>query len=274
MLLRILVVSFVGYFSNACFAQALPIYSYHIDPPFHVDNARDDLSQHWVKHFNEFQQDTKLSLVTIDRPALNALIEAGKPYLILWANPIWFASRDAKIKASEPIFWDADIWISRSESKLHYTGPEDLFGLTMGGRQGYFYKGVNEWVEQGKIVSHDALSDAANLARLRNGKLDVFVMSRSSFLYWQAQNVMDTRALYVAQSAHDAYTRHVLVSPHHHQLLPLLNRFIDSLAHNPNWQSDLVRWGVKDLTNPFDLELDELDGLKLSAPTEPNPADD
>ncbi len=263
MILRIFVVSFFCYVSSGAQANPLPIYTYHIDPPFHVENATDDLSVHWVKHFNEYQDQIKLTLVTIDRPALNKLIEAGQPYMILWANPLWFKSRDADVQASAPIFWDADIWISRANAKLAYAGPEDLIGRTMGGRKGYFYKGVNSLVDAGKVVRVDATSDGDNLKRLRAGKLDVFVMSRSSFLFWQAQQTVDTSQLYVAISAHDAFTRHVLLSKEHQNLLPLLNQFLADLDRNSDWQADLVRWGIKDLANPFDLELNELDGLKL-----------
>lgn len=255
---------FIGFsLSFTCQSQSFDIYTYHTDPPFLLSDQRMDLSRAWVNHFNARHKDVKLNLITIERPRLNKLIEAKHPYLILWANPIWFKSRDSAVIASDPIFWDSDIWISRSDGKVAYSTPEDLIGLTIGGRKGYYYKGVNPLVDEGKINRIDQNRDYANYEMLLKGDVKAFVMSRSSFLYWQSTGVK-TQQLYTAMSAHDAFTRHVLVSQQRKHLLPILNDFIEAMKDDPQWQNQLTNWGVEDLVNPFDIELDELDTLKLN----------
>lgn len=249
--------------SFSCVSQTYNMYSYHSDPPYLLADKPSDLSRAWVAQFNQKHPNVQLKLVTIGRPELNALIEKGQPYMILWANPIWFKSRDKQVKASDPIFWDADIWISQQRAKVPYTLPEDLEGLTIGGRKGYFYKGVNKLVSAGRINRIDQLNDFANYEMLMKGNINAFVMSRSSYLYWQTTGV-DTKPLYTAMSAHDAFTRHVLVSQNRRHLLPILNGFIQTMKADRDWQKQLHYWGVADLVNPFDIELDELDNLKVN----------
>ena len=254
---------FIGFsLSFTCQSQTVDIYTYHTDAPFLLNDQKTDLSRAWVNHFNGHHEDVQLKLITIERPKLNKLIEAKQPYLILWANPIWFKSRDSSVLASDPIFWDSDIWISRGTDKVAYSTPEDLIGLTIGGRKGYFYKGVNPLVNEGKINRIDQNRDYANYEMLLKGGVKAFVMSRSSYLYWQSTGI-ETQQLYTAMSAHDAFTRHVLVSQQRKHLLPKLSTFIKNMKSHKQWQNQLKNWGVEDLVNPFDIELDELDTLKL-----------
>ncbi|WP_102795892.1 substrate-binding periplasmic protein [Bowmanella denitrificans] len=240
-------------------AQAIEhtIYTYHSDPPFYLPEQPSDLSRAWVDRFNLSQEQIKLRLLHIERAALNQLIEQGKPYLILWANPVFFHGRDAAMQASEAIFWDADILLSRADSPLEYHVPADLIGLRLGARRGFYYKGINELVEQGKITRLDVDTDNQNYRRLLSNDIDVFIMQRSAYYYWRV-NGLDVDLLYVAKEPHDGYSRHVLGSAQQAQVLQQINRFIRDSHDNPNWRAQLMKWGVEGLMNPFELELEEL----------------
>lgn len=244
-------------------AQTYTIYSYHSDAPFHLPKESRDLSRAWVQSFNKLSADVQLELVQIPRPELNELVKSGKPYLILWANPLWFKSKDKNISATDIIFWDADIWLSDKSKPVKYETPEDLIGLTIGGRTGYFYKGVNALVDQKKIKRIDQDNDLKNAENLARKNIDAFVMSRSSYLYWETTDIK-IEHFYSAISAHDAYTRHILLSSDNQHLIPLLNKAIKTLQNDAIWELQLIMWGVKDLVNPFELELDELQGVELN----------
>lgn len=258
-------------FSALTMAAPTPhkVYSYHTVAPFYLPQKPTDLSRAWVEAFNRWQQDIRLELVTMERPLLNAIVESDQPFIILWANPLWFSFRDPDLKASDSVFWDADVWISRSQAPVHYGEPQHLIGNTIATRKGFYYKGINELVNAGKVSRVDTASDEQSLALLEQGKVDAFVMPRSSLLYWQAHNLAPAN-LHVAQAPHDAYTRHVLVSADNAPLLPLLNRFIGMLREDPDWQQKLAFWGVKDLLNPFELDLDELMELESQAEDTPH----
>lgn len=235
----------------------IPVYSYHSDPPFQLPGQTKDLSQSWIDELNKYSEDITFELIRIERPKLNQIVESGQAYLILWANAAWFKRLDPKVKASDIIFWDADIWVSKAASPVFIREPIDLVGKKVGARKGFYYKGISPLMKKGEITRINNLNDKANYQALLDNKLDAYVMSRSSFMYWVAHG-LKTDDLYVAQSPHDAFTRHLLYSQNYSHLKTKFNDFIKHIRTNREWQEKLVFWGVEKLVNPFELELDEL----------------
>lgn len=240
---------------------SIPVYSYHTDPPFYIPDQPIDLTRAWVAKFNRHHKNIQLNLIQITRPKLNSIVKSGKPYLILWANAIWFKRLDANIVETDSIFWDADIWVSKPSKALRYAEPKDVIGKIFGGRKGYFYKGLSELIQTGKVTRIDKDTDHDNYDALKAGKIDAFVMSRSSLLYWFSTGI-EPRDLYIAGSPHDAYTRHVLASADLAHIVNTLNQYIHGLRSDSGWQKRLSMWGVAKLLDPFELDLNELDSLQ------------
>lgn len=253
------VILFLVIFSIKTWAQSqtINIYTYHLDPPYKLDHQASDLSRIFVDKLNQWQKKVIFNLVEIRRPELNQLIVNDHPYLILWANPIWFKSKDQNVMATKNIFWDADIWISSNFHPINYSEPDDLLGKTIGGREGYFYKGVTPLIKQNKITAQLSLNDYDNYKKLLRRDIDVFVMSRSSYLYWGATG-LHTKDLNVALSPHDAFERKLLLSDHYVEMKPLLDEFIELLKQDKHWLHTLKTWGIDKLINPIELELEEL----------------
>ena len=147
--------------SVAASKEKIAIYSYHTDPPFLLSDSITDISQSWVNKFNR-QHSQQLELVILKRPELNALIKAGEPYLILWADKAWFRSLDHDVETTAPVFKDNNVWVSLRRRPVVYKTEKDLIGKTFGGRQGYFYLGVNALEKAGKVTRLDSLSDKEN----------------------------------------------------------------------------------------------------------------
>ena len=244
-------------FANLSLAKQVSVYSYHIDPPFYLEGQSVDLTRAFVAKLNKWQDQHTFQLMVIDRPSLNQKLIDDEPYLILWANPLWFKSKDPQVSATTNIFWDADIWVSHKDNPIKYSEPTDLIGKRIGGRNGYFYKGVTPLIRSGKTSATLKNNDDLNYTQLIEGNIDAFVMSRSSYLYWKATN-KDTSKLVVSLSPHDAYKRHLLVSKDNQDLIPLLNDFIVSLKSNTKWNRNMKVWGVGTLVDPIELDLDEL----------------
>lgn len=252
-------------FLSGCAIAAGPkpdiIYSYHNDPPFYLPNQSTDLSRAFVGSLNTYLKANKInrqfSLQNIERPALNKIVASGQPYLILWANRLWFTRLDSEVKSSWSIFWDADIWVSSKESPFKYETPNDLLGKTIGVRKGFYYKGVTPLIRQAKVKAIEGKSYNDSLGRLERKEVDVFVMSRSSLMFWLA-NGFDVRSIFIAQSPHDTFTRNLLYSPHYHSFASTLEGFLSDLVKDELWQSRLRFWGVDRLTTPIELELEEL----------------
>ena len=241
-------------------ASSYTIYVYHDDAPYSIPADTTDISREWVKQANARQQQIKLELKHIDRPILNSMVESGQPYIILWANELWFKFRDKNVKSSRVIFWDADTLVSLLHNPISYHNPKELIGLRVGARYGHYYSDLNQLFKEDKVHRIDARSSLENYLKLKNGIISAFLDGRSTILYMQKKLVF-SRELFVSSNPQDAYSRHVLVSKHYEWMLPTLNRVIDEMNNDREWQSKMEQWGLSELVNPFELDLKELDQL-------------
>lgn len=246
-------------FSSVVFSLSVPVYVYHDDAPFFLD-GNDDLSQQWVAAFNQKQSDIQLKLQHIERPELNVIVEAGKPYLILWANQLWFKHRDKGVLSSDPIFWDADTLVSSQKNAIKYHQATDLEGLNIGVRAGHYYSDLNPLFKAGFVHRVDAKSSFQNYERLKAGKVDGFLDSRSTIIYMQKQKTL-TSEFYVSITPQDAFSRNVLASEHYEQLLPLINQTIAAMKEDKAWQNTMEYWGLRKLVDQFELDLKELNEI-------------
>jgi ABC-type amino acid transport substrate-binding protein len=247
----------VNLYSAPSLAQTFNVYSYHIDPPFQLESDRVDLTADFITRLNQWQNKHVFKLQLISRPDLNQKLIDNEPYLILWANPLWFKSKDKHVMATEHIFWDADVWVSHRSRPVKYTQPSDLIGKHIGARRGYYYHGVTQLINNHKIQATRQVNDKLNADMLMKKKIDAFVMSRSSYLYWEARK-KNTSDFYVSISPHDAYQRRILVSQSNQHLIPLLNSFISETKNNADWKQRMGEFGVNSLVEPMELELNEL----------------
>lgn len=241
-------------------ASSYTIYVYHDDAPYSIPADTTDISREWVKQANARQQQIKLELKHIDRPILNSMVESGQPYIILWANELWFKFRDKNVKSSRVIFWDADTLVSLLHNPISYHNPKELIGLRVGARYGHYYSDLNQLFKEDKVHRIDARSSLENYLKLKNGIISAFLDGRSTILYMQKKLVF-SRELFVSSNPQDAYSRHVLVSKHYEWMLPTINRIIDEMNNDREWQSKMEQWGLSELVNPFELDLKELDQL-------------
>jgi polar amino acid transport system substrate-binding protein len=244
---------------SGAYGSPMSVYVYHDDAPYWVEGEL-DLSQQWVQEFNQKQSDIQLKIEHIERPALNAVVESGQPYIILWANKLWFKRRDSGVLSSEDIFWDADTLVSLVDNPIDFSRAEQLVGLKIGARSGHFYSDFNPLFKSGRIMRIDSKSSLSNYKMLTQGKIHAFLDSRSTIAYMQKKNIF-TGNLYVSLNPQDAYSRHVLVSKHHAAILPLIDKVILEMKNDQAWQVKMEKWGVLKLVNPFELDLQELNEI-------------
>ena len=241
------------------FSQSVAVYVYHDDAPYRIDE-RVDLSQQWVNQFNQQQSSIHFEIQHIERPILNSVVESGQPYIILWANALWFKRRDPNVLSSEVLFWDADTLVSLVDNPIDFNHAEQLQGLKIGARFGHYYSDFDPLFKSGRITRVDAKSSPENYQSLLAGKIDGFLDSRSTIAYLQKNKVAGSN-IYVSLNPQDAYSRHILVSKHNKILLPLINKVILEMKNDQAWQVKLESWGATKLVNPFELDLQELNEI-------------
>lgn len=261
MIKRLVILSLVILiWQGPCLAQpkTLPVFVYHDEAPLHLNSGDTDLSQAWANAMNAQQSKYRFVIQDIARPALNHWVEGESPFMILWANTLWFRARDTNIKATTPLFWDADVVVSLRDNPVQFQTFDDLIGLKLGAREGHYYKGLMDFFADGRIQRMDAESSEENFKQLISGKIDAYIDSRSSVLYGQANGAYE-QPIYISGLAHDAFSRHLLVSSDYFQLLPFLNKQIESLKASSEWQAYIEHFAIRRLVDPFELDLKELD---------------
>jgi len=237
--------------------RSLTVFVYHDEPPLHLDNNRKDLSSEWVDSMNNHQEKYRFIVKRISRTDLNTLVASDKPFMILWANPLWFHSYNKNIEASIPLFWDAEVIVSLQNHPVRFESPEGLKGFNIGVRKGHYYKGLMGYFTSQKINRIDTDSSMENFARLVHGDIDAYIDSRSSVLYNKRQNNY-SESIFVSQLPLDAYSRQLLVSHHYLDLLPSINKAISDMKTSKDWQNIINQFGIERLVDPFELELEEL----------------
>jgi hypothetical protein len=256
---RLAIFTFCLTCSAFAFSASVAVYVYHDDAPFFIQ-AETDLSEQWVAAFNQKQTEIELKLQRIKRPELNAIVETHKPYLILWANQLWFKHRDKGVLSSDPIFWDADTLVSSQKNAIKYHQATDLEGLNIGVREGHFYSDLAPLFKAGFVHRVDAKSSFQNYEKLKTDKVDAFIDSRSTIIYMQKQKTL-TSEFYVSITPQDAFSRNVLASEHYEAFLPLINKTITAMKKDKAWQDTMSYWGLRHLVDQFELELKELNEI-------------
>lgn len=261
-MIRLLYIVWGGWLFCACevtFAKPVTVYVYHDDAPYLIPDSL-DISNVFISQLNERQQTIQFVRQNIKRPQLNSIVESGMPYLILWANPLWFEWRDREVLASKVIFWDADTLVSKVDRAIDFSRPTKLFGLRIGVRAGHFYSNLDKYFKSGKIKRVDSSSSLENYLKLKNNQLDAFVDSRSTISYMQ-KKLTFTQELYFSINPQDAFSRHILTSRHYKKILPGINKVILEMNNDQSWQATMEDFGLNDLVNPFELDLNELDSI-------------
>ncbi|GLQ32641.1 hypothetical protein [Litoribrevibacter albus] len=249
----------------------IPVYHYHNWEPFYFKEgaSKKGFSLVLVEQLNEFfrkrRPDLKIyfRLQPIARPELNQILKDGQQGLILWANLLWFKRlfEQPYFIASAPIYWDNDAVVSLSKSPMEYVEPESLIGKHIGGLPGHYYHGVNQLVDQGKILRSNAINDRTNLKRLIEGKVDAIIITQTAFNFVKPD--YPSVSFYQSFVPQDSYSRHILITPEYQYMEELLNFFISSLPHNKEWVNVLAEYGLEDLVVPFTLDLNELNNFSI-----------
>jgi len=213
------------------------VYGYHLKPPFIIDSrTKRGLYYDFSRYINNRLGKTYLETEYMPRKRLESRLQrADFEALIIGVNPIWF--RDAK---EEKYLWtaaimrDRDDVISSARIRFEYTGPESLIGKTIGLSLGYYYYGVDELVALGKIERQDTQSELQNLDKLQRGRIDVAIISRSTFDYYNRYH-SNRDEFYLSQKPHDEFDRRILIPKNLEIVFQTINPLIMQMQDDPKW---------------------------------------
>lgn len=222
--------------------QTLPLYAYHLKPPFLSDlQRREGLYYEFAEMLSLRTPGLRFRTEYLPRRRLDQELDAGRlDGLVLGVHPTWFRDPERRIHLwSPPFMHDADVVISRQERPVIYTGPASLAGLRLALPRGYYYAGINELVAEGRALRFDSESEETALMMLSLERADASVITRRTLYALLARRPGLRGRFFIAELAHDEFDRHLLIPRRFADLHVTINNAVAALARDPAWLTRL-----------------------------------
>jgi polar amino acid transport system substrate-binding protein len=220
-------------------AVEVTVYDYHLKPPFILDvDKRLGLDFDITEYLNSKQQDFHFHTEFMPRNRINALLATGSlDGLVIGVDELWFHDQ-AKIRYlwSPSYLPDEDVVVSLKTRPISYSGPESLIGLNVGFPQGYYYFGITELAEANKLNRDYAPSEENNLKKLAAHRIDVTIVSRSTYNYLLKAHPEWRNVFSIASTPEERFERHFLIPTKMTGVHALLKRLIPQALQDPAWQ--------------------------------------
>lgn len=235
MRLGLLYVLFVSAFSsNTLSAQSgatkeqVNIYFYHDKPPLVVDKEK-GLGQYFeiVNCLNSHSADYHFKPAYVPKPRIEHMISINSfNALVIGVHPNWFKDRQReKYLWSSAVLTDQDEFVSLTSKPFDFINKNSFDGKRVGGVRGFFYKGINESIQQKSLTRVDTINEKALLYMLLTQRIDFAIVSRSTLIYYN-QNRDFTNKFHLSTVPHDSFTRHIMLPKKRTKLLNQINALI------------------------------------------------
>ncbi|MBH9551502.1 substrate-binding periplasmic protein [Inhella gelatinilytica] len=232
---------------TASAAEDTVLYSYHLKPPYLDLTRKEGLYYELADLLSLRVPGLRCRVEYLPRRRLEADLVAGRLRgAILGVHPTWF--RDAERSRylwTPPVMRDADVVVSRHDHPVAYTGPDSLVGVRMALPRGYYYAGIEELVQAGRIPREESESDETALMMLSLGRADATVITRRTLYTLLARRPGLRGRFHVAPKPHDEYERHILVPHDQPALHKQLSEGVALLARDPAWQGRLQEQSLR-----------------------------
>ena len=232
----VLLCSFTGFIQAK---ELVNVYVYHLKPPFVVDLVKQQgLYFDFSKYMNDAAPNYDFHTIFVPRKRITSMLEQGKlDGILLGVNPVWFKDKEeTKFLWSDTVLVDRDDFVSLKENPFEYTKPMSLKGKILGGVRGFYYRGINELVDQKEIIRVDTVGEDALLHMLLNKRIDTAIISQSAFKYiTQEQELRDQ--FHLSKIPHDQFARRVLFPKKLEPIYQELKAKINAMQNDKRWKN-------------------------------------
>lgn len=225
-------------------SEIVPVYVYHLKPPFITDVRKEQgLYYEFSGHINRKLGRTALKTLYVPRKRLEPmLVDAGFRGIVLGVNPVWFRDNEEKrFLWTSTWMMDRDELVSSIERPINYNGPASLTGKRVGGVSGHYYFGIDEAAAAGQLLREDTDSELQNLTKLRVGRIDATVISRSTFDYL-TQHFGGSEFYHLSERPHDVFARRILIPHARRDVYDWLEPLLKKLPQDAEWQAIVARY--------------------------------
>lgn len=208
--------------------EEVDIYFYHDKPPLIIDKEK-GLGQYFeiINCLNSNSADYHFKPIYVPKPRIERMIGNNSfNALVIGVHPNWFKDRQReKYLWSSVVLTDQDEFVSLNTTPFNYIGQSSFDGKVLGGVRGFFYKGINESVQQKSLTRVDTINEKALLYMLLTQRIDFAIVSRSTLIYYNSDKDF-TNKFHLSTVPHDSFTRHIMLPKERTKLLYQLNALI------------------------------------------------
>jgi len=215
------------------------LYAYHLKPPFIVDvEKKQGLYFDFARFLNQKSERHQFETVFVPRNRLELMISKGQLNgALIGVSPIWFKDvPETKYLWTKSIFKDRDEVISLKSAPFEFETANSMKGKRLGGVMGFSYFGINKLVNSGEIFRDDTIGEKQVLMMILTGRVDMGIVSRSTFNYLLARNPWQGK-FHISTIPHDSYERRVLFPHKYKDVHQYVASLIDNLEQDPLWMS-------------------------------------
>lgn len=205
------------------------IYSYHIKPPFIVEEkAQKGLTFDFVNLLNKHST-LKYKLVIIPKKRLDELSEK----IVLWTNQNWVRN-DKDYTWITTYLKDADVIIFNKKLAKSYKDITSLFGNQLVCVRGYFYNGLMDYFDSKKIERVDVNKEYQVIRVINRNRYNYGLISLSAFNYITTKN-SEYSSLTYSKKLQDQFLRHIQSSKSNSKI----NSDLESVVKKPAFIKEL-----------------------------------
>ncbi|MCH2057313.1 MAG: transporter substrate-binding domain-containing protein [Thalassotalea sp.] len=220
------------------------VYSYHLKPPLVVDDKREiGLYFDIVTYLNKASDEYHFDLVYVPRKRIEVMMQEGTfNGILLGVNPVCFKGRDrTKYLLTDLVLSDRDELISLKTEPFEFNTPKSLNGKVFGGVRGFYYFGINEYINAGNALRIDTEREIDLFTLLARNRIDTALISQSTFDYMIVKNQWHGK-FHVSEKPHDIYGRHILVPKDKASIFEHINPIVKQLHSDSSWQQTLTSY--------------------------------
>lgn len=218
---KIILVLLLSMFSFGA-QEKINVYTYHNHAPFIINN-NEGYTYKLVDYLNK-QAEGKyvFEVEVIPRSRLNYILkpwinkscgktqECENNWMVVWVNHKWGFGKDSLKNFSWiDLLSDSNAIVSTKEKNIQYSQPSDLKGMKLAGISGHRYVGIDELVKKEQIERIDGQNEVENLKIVLANRVDVTLLPKSAFLYYQKQN-NEFNKLMMSKVPHQSYLRKIM----------------------------------------------------------------
>lgn len=244
---KVLLIFFIFFIPLSVFAQKkeIVVWNYYLSPPFFI-SKNNGLAYDFVSLLNkEFEDKYIFKLRNLPRIRLNRELSFEKEGIVLFVNWKWMGKNSKEEYLwTKKILDDKNIIISHIDKKISLEKNITLNNLVFGGIRGRKYKVLESFFITKQLKRYNVDSEEQVLNMIIKNRIDITTQPFSiATAISKKMNIKDK--IYFSPIPLFTFSRYIMITPNLEYIKTPLDKFIQDLILDDNWQKILGKYELK-----------------------------